>query len=71
MDVGADNANTDMVIDGATACFVGMVTSSWFANPHDPANTFLPRPQIRDLASWPELCNKPVLGGNLVVHHKD
>ena len=60
------------VVDNATPGRKGdEVTWSWFANPYDPADPYLPPPSIGDLASWPELCNKPVLGGNLVVHHKD
>ena len=41
---------------------------SWFADPYDPAGSYAPPPSITDLGAWPELCDKPILGGNLVTH---
>lgn len=42
---------------------------AWFADPSEEHPTYLTPPSIDDIGDWPNLCEKPILGGNLVVHH--
>jgi hypothetical protein len=46
------------------------VAWSWFAEPTAEHPTYLQPPTISALGEWPELCDKPILGGNLVVHER-
>lgn len=55
-DAGTPGANGDTL------------TWSWFADPSPEHPTYRPPPSIDDLEGWPELCEKPILEGNLVVH---
>ena len=43
------------------------VAWSWFAEPTPEHPTYLPPPTISALDAWPELCDKPARGDNLVV----
>lgn len=49
--------------DGGTPGTAGDgITWKWFAG-DDPA-----LPQTTDLGSWPHLCKKTILAGNLMIH---
>lgn len=55
--------------DGGTPGTSGdRVTWSWFDEPTDLHPTYLPPLSITDHDDWPELCEKSIVGGNLVVH---